>query len=1121
MSDRSLARIRALARLLAACCLALAVVPAAAYPGPSCPSVPSGIELQPGELLRFGDLTFGVATGFRPEPSAARHGSAETRGTLAIDLVVSVMDPETRQPRIGSMVPGFDVGFTLEGLSGVIASGPLEYHLSSHGPAYGAEVPLDGGQAGPLELSLDIAGSPRFGTDHADHPEDPSACPAAPDNIHALIDLTSLLAAAGGDSGAGVDQANVRSVLVGTLDPRPSDSYSDIWGYNDGVTYLAIMGSTNGTLFIDVTDPANPVEVGYIGGPSSSWRDIKTYVKDGNAYAYIVTEGSGAGEGLQVVEITDPLNPVLLNTLTTSFTTAHNIYIDTAQGHAWGIGTDNGTRVLDLAADPVNPPEIGSFTERYVHDAYVAGGLAQLSEINNGQHEVADSSDVSNIQTLSRWNTPGNAAHNGWANQSNTIVATTDETSTGHIAVYDITDPANPSAVLGEYQPHPTASVHNVMFDDQDNEIIAMAYYALGWKYVDLHRPTAPVELAGYDSYGSGDTGFNGAWGIYTFDPRGYDYLSDISTGLYVLDYAPTGGTLSGVVRDAGDGTPVPEARVVVLANGTEAFSAPDGVFAVYAEEGEVQLRVSAWGFRTALLNAGTMPLGGRVDADVELARLPRVSLSGTISSAADASPIEGATVRIVGTSLVAVSGPDGSYQFADVAVGQQTVTAEAAGFSSDEGRIVLAAGADGTVDLALEPAMLVDDVESDLGWTLGLGGDTATSGEWERVDPNGTGGGNVQPEDDHTADPADTAFITGQSNPGASTEANDVENGFTTLLSPTIDVSGLGAAQIRYYRWVSASSGFLSGGTLRVEISLNGGASWAQLENVGQANQWNARQFDVGSFGPLSNELRVRFRAEATSGFQNYRVLEAGVDDFEVVRACGARFNPAAGDADADGIVDGCDGCPLDPANDADGDGVCGDLDNAVFAANAGQEDADGDGVGDVIDNCGADPNADQRDLDRDGLGDACDPDLDGDGIVDGSDTDRDDDGVDDAVDLCPSVPDAPQADDDLDGEGDACDPDDGLVQGLEVSGARMSWEPESGSDGYNLYRGDLGAPGLVALAACRRSGATATFGIDHDLPVPGDGFFYLVARIAAGVEGSLGRDSAGIERSIASPCP
>jgi len=111
----------------------------------------------------------------------------------------------------------------------------------------------------------------------------------------------------------------------------------------------------------------------------------------------------------------------------------------------------------------------------------------------------------------------------------------------------------------------------------------------------------------------------------------------------------------------------------------------------------------------------------------------------------------------------------------------------------------------------------------------------------------------------------------------------------------------------------------------------------------------------------------------------------------------------PGSLDADADGIPDACDNCPV-TANpfqeDIDLDGIGDACDNCSMAANPLQEDGDGDGVGDACDNCIDAANGplildaggnSQLDTDGDGYGNLCDADIapvpQGDGFVDFAD--------------------------------------------------------------------------------------------------------------------------------------
>jgi len=206
---------------------------------------------------------------------------------------------------------------------------------------------------------------------------------------------------------------------------------------------------------------------------------------------------------------------------------------------------------------------------------------------------------------------------------------------------------------------------------------------------------------------------------------------------------------------------------------------------------------------------------------------------------------------------------------------------------------------APGTVNSFLAgPAttMLFNDMETEQGWVAGMLGDNATTGIWVWANPVGTQvtpGIYVQPEDDHTPDPAVLCFVTGNDPAMQGAGFADVDNGKTTLLSPFFDATagGLLNPVISYWRWYTNDQGGSPGLDFwRTDISNDGGATWTPVESTQQSNaSWQRVLFRISDYITPTSTMRMRFVAEDAGAGS---LVEAAVDDFGLY---GFPFNPTA----------------------------------------------------------------------------------------------------------------------------------------------------------------------------------------------------------------------------------
>lgn len=326
-------------------------------------------------------------------------------------------------------------------------------------------------------------------------------------------------------------QTNIE--FVSSLNPG-SSSYSDIWGYTDqsGNEY-AIMGAYNGTYIINLIDPTNPQVSTLIPGPPSIWRDMKVHEN----YAYIVTEGRGNGQGLQIVDLSGlPNTATLVNTVDTYFSGAHNIFID--NGFAFVVGTENGggIHILDLS-NPTNPVQTAYYTEsNYVHDVYVWNDTVVACAANS--YDLIDIADKYNPSKISESvELPGIYAHSGWMTEDKRYFYAAEEFNVRDITVWDLQDRTSWNLVVPGWQNKGDATVHNIFIKGNYAHI---SYYSNGYVVLDISSRESPILVGQYDTNPQGPaSGYTEAWGCYPFFPSGNTIISSMEEGLFVLKFTP------------------------------------------------------------------------------------------------------------------------------------------------------------------------------------------------------------------------------------------------------------------------------------------------------------------------------------------------------------------------------------------------------------------------------------------------------------------------------------------------------------------------------------------------------------------------------------------------------
>jgi len=351
------------------------------------------------------------------------------------------------------------------------------------------------------------------------------------------------------------------NIPVSTLaNTTGSPAGSDAWGWTDATTgkEYAIIGTSNSTAFVDITDPVNPLFLGRLNtaAGASIWRDVKVY----NDHAFIVADQVGS-HGMQVFDLKrlrNISNPPITFTADTRYTgvnSCHNIVINESKGYAYLVGCNTfsgGVTFVDIS-DPENPTSAGGYSSQgYTHDAQVVTyngpdtdyiGREILVGSNTNKVVILDVTDKDNVIKISDiFYSQIGYTHQGWFTDDQKYFILGDETDEINFGIntrtliFDFSDLDNP-VQSSTYFGTSAAIDHNGYV--LGNEFY-LASYKAGIHVLDITNigasTNAMTEVAYFDTYpADNNTSFGGVWSVYPYFSSGSIVISDSNRGMFVV----------------------------------------------------------------------------------------------------------------------------------------------------------------------------------------------------------------------------------------------------------------------------------------------------------------------------------------------------------------------------------------------------------------------------------------------------------------------------------------------------------------------------------------------------------------------------------------------------------
>ena len=356
--------------------------------------------------------------------------------------------------------------------------------------------------------------------------------------------------------------------------------YSGSWFYvsPDNVEY-ALIGTRTGVAANRMDDASLP-EVGFIAGPESNWREITVI----DQHAYVTTEGTGAGEGMQVIDLSylpDSMHLVTTYDYDGIMNRGHiiqkNNYIDESYIYVNGGCGSCGILILDIS-NPAEPTLVGEYQPGYyIHDCFIKNDRIFACAFFESTIDVIDISDKTNPTLITTIPDPGSNTHSVWLTEDDRHLVVCDELDGLPSRILNVEDVENPYVVGPTYTADPVTLVHNPYIVGRH---VFFSHNSAGLTIVDIRDPALPVQVGNYDTWEGASGGSTGLWSACPFPPSGKIIGGDRTKGLFVWTFNNTeAGRFYGVVKDSLTGAVLMDATVLLQPNNETLSLDFDGIF--------------------------------------------------------------------------------------------------------------------------------------------------------------------------------------------------------------------------------------------------------------------------------------------------------------------------------------------------------------------------------------------------------------------------------------------------------------------------------------------------------------------------------------------------------------